>query len=177
MSIKDEAITFTLKKTIADLVSSEVKDNRAEIMDALLELHEATGAKSIAVKLPSGEQVATLTISQPSPREVVDEGRLLAWARDNRPDLIETIEHPAQDAWTEERINMEAWRRIDAQVVDGQLITAEGEQVDGVKVVTDSPRSFSVKYSKGGQGRVIDAWRSGELSTIEPGGTLPQIGA
>ena len=177
MSLKTEFLAFVLRKTIADMVASEVKSERGTRMEQLLDLHEDTGAKQVAVKLPSGEQVATLTITQPSPKQVVDESRLLAWCKENRPDLVETVDHPATEAWTEERVNAEAFRRIEADVVDGDWITADGEHIDGIRTVTDAPSSFSVKYSKGGQDRIIDAWRSGELSSIEPGGTLPQIGA
>lgn len=177
MSLKTDLLGFVLRKTIADLTAAIVKGERAEKLEQLLELHEDTGAKQVAVKLPSGEQVATLTIAQPSPKHRVDEGRLLAWCRENRPDLVETIEHPATEAWTEEKVTADALSKIDATVVDGDWITADGEQVDGVHTVTPDPSSFTVKYATGGQDRIIDAWRSGELAAINPGDPLPQIGA
>lgn len=171
-------LAFTLRKTIADLVADEVKAERGDVFDRLADLHADTGTKQVSVKLPNGDPVATLTITQPSAKEHVNPAALLAWARENRPDWIETIEHPAQEAWTEEKVNPAVARKAGLTVLsDGSVVTDDGEVVDGLTYTTPAPSSFSVKYADGGRDRVIDAWRAGDLAEVDPGNTLPQIGA
>lgn len=176
---KAQNLRFLLMKTIADLAKSLTDDERKNVQASLLELFEATDSKSFAVRIPGGEKVATFTLNEPSPKNKIDSEALLDWARTNRPDLVETVYHPATEAWQEQRLCVSAEAEIvrDFKLAGTSYITADGEPVVGIEYVpSGAPKSFTVRYEKGGQERVIEAWRDGELPGIDLGGSLPMIG-
>ena len=180
LTLKDRNLHFLQLKTLTDMVKTETDAGRAELMDILLAQFEDTGTKSFSVGIPGGEKVATFTIAEPKPGHKVYPDELLEWCKTNRPDLVETIEHPPVEAWTEHKLvdGIEKAITTDYKLARDTYITDEGEPVPGVEYIpAGTPKSFSVKYEKGGQERVIEAWRAGELGNIEPGKTLPQIGA
>ncbi|QIG57725.1 Ku-like dsDNA break binding protein [Arthrobacter phage Shoya] len=178
--LKDKNLRFLLMKTLADLVAAEVGDARGELMEDLLGQFDDLGVKSFTVKIPGAEKVATFTIAEPKPTTKVDGPTLLDWCRANRPELTKVIEHPAKEAWEEVVLADDALKVLsDELALAGEdFYTTDGEQVPGLKyVAAGRPKSFSVKYEKGGQDRVIQAWRDGDLAGIEPGRNLPSIGA
>lgn len=180
MNLKDRNLTFLLMKTLADLVKTETDTVRAELMDILLAQFNDTGTKSFSIQIPGAEKVATFTIAEPKPSHKVNSDELLAWCQANRADLVETLIHPAVEAWTEYRLRGDVEKVITSEykLAGDTYITDKGEPVAGVEYVpAGTPKSFSVRYEKGGQERVIEAWRAGELAGIEPGKNLPQIGA
>lgn len=180
MSLKTRNLGFLLRKTIADLVKGEVDAERADLMEALLAQYDETGTKSFTIQIPGAEKVATITIAEPKPAVKADPDALLEWCREHRPDMIRTVHHPAVEAWTEQTLAPEAAATLakEHSLAGTVYVTDEGEPVDGLEYVpAGRPKSFSVRYEKGGQARVIEAWKDGELSGIEAGDTLPQIGA
>ena len=83
-------------------------------------------------------------------------------------------------ARTEHRLRGDVEKVITSEykLAGDTYITDDGEPVAGVEYVpAGTPKSFTVRYAPGGQERVIEAWRSGELAGIEPGKNLPRIGA
>ena len=177
--LKDKNLRFLLMKTLADLVAAEVGDARGELMDDLLAQFDDLGVKSFTVKIPGAEKVATFTITEPKPTTKVDKDALLDWCVANRPDLVGVIAHPATEYWEEEVLTDDALKVLaDELALAGEdYFTPDGEMVPGLKyVAAGRPISFSVKYEKGGQDRVIQAWRDGDLAGIEPGRNLPSIG-
>jgi hypothetical protein len=181
MSLKTENLKFLLMKTLTDLVKSETDDARKQLMELLLEQYEDTGTKSFSVQIPGAEKVATFTLAEPKPTHKVDDAALLAWCLEHRPDLVETVEHEevVLEAWTEKRLAEGAAALVTSEykLAGTMYVTDEGEPVDGVEYVpAGTPKSFAVRYEKGGQERVVEAWRDGELAGIEPGKNLPQIG-
>jgi hypothetical protein len=180
-TLKEQNLRFLLMKTLTDMVKTETDAGRSELMEVLLEQFEETGTKSFSVGIPGAEKVATFTIAEPKPGHKVNEAELLEWCQENRPDLVETIEHPEMvlEAWTEHKLvdGTEKAITTDYKLAKDTYITEDGEPIPGVEYIpAGTPKSFTVRYEKGGQERVIEAWRSGELGTIEPGKTLPQIG-
>lgn len=170
---KEQRIAFILRKTLADYVAAEVKDERGTILDELLDLWEEHGVKQVSVNLPDGEAVATITLSQPSPStRITDDEAFIDWAEANYPEAVKTI--------TERKVDPALLKVIASEYAEsgGRHYTADGEEIPGVRTTTAAPSSFSVKYSKGDSSRqrVIEAWRSGELAGIDTGGTVPQIG-
>lgn len=174
MSLKQNNLQFVLKKTIADLVTDEVKQDRAERMQELLELFRDVGAEKFEVKLPDGQSVATISILKPKPKLAIKEYELMGWLEANGYEhLIETVTIPER---TEKRIPVDILDKIGAvETDDGEYVTPDGVPVDGAHVATPEPASFTVRYAKGGQHRIIDAWQAGELAGIDAGTTLPQI--
>lgn len=178
--LKDKNLRFLLMKTLADLVAGEVAESRGDLMDELLEQFEDLGVKSFSVKIPGAEKVATFTIAEPKPTTKVDGPALLDWVLANRPELTKDVEHPAREAWTETVLADDALKVLaeDAALLGEDYWTPDGEQIPGLKyVAAGRPKSFTVRYEKGGQDRVIQAWRDGDLGAIEPGANLPRIGA
>lgn len=174
MSLKNKNLQFVLKKTIADFVTDEVKEDRQERMEELLTMFRELGVDRFTVELPDGENVATISISKPKPKLQVSEGELMGWLEANGYEhLIETVTIPER---TEKNIPVDVLDQIGAIKTDGgEFVTEDGVPVDGAKEVTPEPSSFTVRYAKGGQHRIIDAWQAGELAEIDAGTTLPQI--
>lgn len=170
---KEDRLSFLLRKTIADYVTAEVKSERGDIFEDLIELYEEHGSKQVVVKLPDGEAVATLTIAQPKPKtSYKDMEALEAWVAETDPDAIETV--------TTTRISPEKLAELQktTTVVDGKHFTEDGEEVPGMVTTTEKPSSFTVKFQEGdtSRERLIEAWKQGELAGIDTGKTVPQLG-
>lgn len=175
ISMKDAALAFTLRKTVADRVVAEVKTERTALETRILARMKEEGVKQTIVTLPDGTPVATLTVAQPTRRTETDDAALLAWAKENHPEWVETIEHPAQEAWTEERIDAAALKAAKLRAANGGVfVTEDGEEVQGMTHHVPDPTSFSTKYADGGAQAVLDAYLSGELSDLPLGDTLPR---
>ena len=176
--MRDAALGFALRKTIGDRVTAEVKGERLDLQDRLLQRMRDEGVKQTQVSLPDGTPVATLTVSQPRPVvEAVDPEALLEWARENRPEWVETVEHEAVAAWTEHRLTPEALAGKGlTQAPGGTLVTADGEAVPGLRRTTPAVKSFAVKYADGGADALVEAWLGGELAAVDAGATLPTLG-
>lgn len=56
-----------------------------------------------------------------------------------------TVEHPAVEAWTEHRVDLDAVKAAKLATVDGQAVTEDGEVVEGITRRTPPPSSFAVK--------------------------------
>jgi hypothetical protein len=181
LTLKQRNLRFVLEKTVVDILKAEVDKNRANLMTDLLNIYDETGNKSFSVHIPGAEKVATITIAEPKPTTKVDDEALLAWCREHRPDLLEAVHHPAQEAWDEVKLRDTAAAELaKASKLAGTLyMTEDGELIDGIEYEpAGRPKSFTVRYEGGkdGQQRVIDAWKSGELAEITSN-VLPQIEA
>lgn len=180
MNLKDANLKFLLMKTLADLVKSEVDENRAELFPELMEQFEDNGVKSFTIKVPGAEKVATFTISEPKPATKVDTAALIQWCEANRPDLLTDVEHPPVEAWTQTVLAEGAEAEImkSCPLVGDKFYDENGAEVDGITYIpAGKPKSFTVRYEKGGQERVLQAWRDGDLASIDTGRNLPKIGA
>jgi hypothetical protein len=174
MSLKNNNLQFVLKKTIADFVTDEVKQDRQERMEELLAMFRELGVDRFTVELPDGQNVATISISKPKPKLQVSENELMGWVEANGYEhLIETVVIPERE---HKKLPVDVLEQIGAiKTDDGEFVTPDGVPVDGAREVTPEPSSFTVRYAKGGQHRIIDAWQAGELAGIDAGTTLPQI--
>lgn len=169
---KEDRLAFLLRKTIADFVATEVKDERAQIFEDLIGRYDEDGTKQLVVTLPGGEAIATLTIAQPTPKTTVkDESALLDWVAESDPAAIEEV--------TTRRVSRMKLAELEknTEVIDGDHYTADGEQVPGLVTTTAKPSSFSVKYQGGdkARARLVQAWKQGELATLDTGNTLPAL--
>lgn len=169
---KEQRLAHLLRKTVADFAKAEVEAERRDIFADLMTKYDEDGIKQIVIKLPDGEPLATFTISQPKPKTAVtDDGALIEWAQENRPELVETV--------TTVRLRGDAVKTLSAETteVEGEHITDDGETVPGLRTTTAAPSSFTVKYSDGDESRcrLLEAWKSGELSALDTGETLPAL--
>jgi hypothetical protein len=181
-TFKERNLGFLLLKTLADVVKTEQEAGRAAILPALLDNYRETGSKTVSIHIPGAEKVAQFTLAEPKPGHKVDESDLLRWCEWHRPDLVEEIEHPAVEAWTERKLRADVEKVIpkEYKLAGNTYITDDGEPVEGVIYVPAAePKSFTVTYEGGKEGvkRVIEAYRGGELANITPGNSIPQIGA
>lgn len=179
LSLKQAAESLAVVKTLADALNDEVKDRRAALTKRLVSEYIAEGTTKRAVKLPDGTTVAHVILTEPSAKtDATDTEALIEWASTNAPDLVETVEHPATEAWTETVVNPKALNKFletAKATADGAIITEAGEIVPGViHVPAPTPSSFSVRYTKGGDattdplagGRrmILDALDAGQIS-------------
>lgn len=178
MSLKTDNLRFVLQKTILDLVKDEVDAERAKRVEALVARFHEEGTDRFVVTLPDGESVAAISLVKPKPKLAVNQAELIGWLETNGlGDLVQEVEIPAR---TEKQLPVDILEKIGAtEIEDGTYVTADGVPVDGAKTIYSDPSSVRVAYTNKaeGQQRIIDAWRDGELAGIEPGNTLPEIGA
>lgn len=193
MSLKENLLRTALMGAMASVVKDINDGQRKKLLDELLAQYRETGNKSYSVALPSGDKAATLTLNESKPEtRVADEEAFHAWCETNRPDLLETVEHPAvpawsqiighpaTEAWTETRVLPAAAAHIvkDYKLAGDVYITAEGEPVDGVTYTPAlEPNKFTLTYTAKDRGlSVVQAWRDG-LIPLELDPNLPQVGA
>ena len=166
--IRDVLTSHALRKLVADHIYASIKEEKKAVMDRLVADAAASGATTwtIAVTDVDGEthQIAKATLAQSKPSiRVTDQDDLVAWLEEQRPDLVETIEHPATEAWTEKRVAAHTPDALLAKFKpvadeDGtrRLITDDGEFVPGVTYNSaPAPSSYTMTWGgKGSPGKV-----------------------
>jgi hypothetical protein len=180
-TFKERNLGFLLLKTLADVVKTEQEAGRAAVLPALLENYRETGSKTVVIHIPGAEKVAQFTLAEPKPSHKIDAEELLRWCEWHRPDLVEEIEHPAVEAWTERKLRADVEKVISKEynLATNAYINDDGEEVEGITYVPAAePKSFTVSYEGGKEGvkRIIEAYLAGELPNITPGAALPAIG-
>lgn len=182
MSLRESNLRLALTKAIADTIAEHLVEMRQEHFEALLEQYTENGIKQFSVKLPDGTKAATVTLSeQKAVYEVTDAAKFLDWARAKRPEAIETIQVPAQEAYEYDQVNKRAEERL-LKSLDHQgdlpFDAVTGEIVEGVTYrPAGRPKSFSIRFETDGRAKVLDAWRVGDLAEIAGTDVLPRITA
>jgi predicted component of type VI protein secretion system len=162
MSLKDDAITVAVLKTLRDTVDAQYQAARQRVLDGLRTARGELGLKSTRVSLPDGTPVATVTLVDPAPAVVVDDDEAFtAWVAKNYPTEVQT------------RVEVRAsWRRDFLARLDASSdLVADprtGEVVSGLKAVPAAePRSFNLRLMPGGTEEIAAAWRRGALDVRE----------
>lgn len=181
LNIKDETLRTALMGAMATVVKDVNEEQRKKVLAQLVEQYKETGNKSWTVQLPSGDKVATLTLNESKAEPAVtDADALLEWCRVHRPELVETVEHPPVEGWTETRLTGAAVAHIleDANLAGTDYVTPDGELVEGLEFKpAPDPSKFTLTYSAKDRGlSVVKAWREGFIP-IELSPSLPRIGA
>lgn len=193
MTLKESLLRTTVMGAMATVVKDINDALRKNLLDELLTQYRETGNKSYSVSLASGDKAATLTLNESKPEtRITDQAAFHTWCVENRPDLLETIEHdavpawsqviehPATEAWTEVRVLPAAAAHVtkDYKLAGDVYVTGEGEPVNGVEYVpAPEPSKFTLTYAAKDRGlSVVQAWRDG-LVPIELDVNLPQVGA
>lgn len=193
MSLRDKNLRIALLKAFVDAIEDELKRERETHRDELVTRYDDEGTKSFDVKLPDGVKVATISLSIPkASTEISDGDALMAWAKENAPELLTVVEHPgtpavrvpAKPPWTEHQFNL---REVNALIdrlepVDsanpGPVVDPDtGQIVDGVThTPAAAPKSYSVRYTDTGRADLARAYRSGALGEVVAGTPLAIIG-
>lgn len=179
MNLKDQKLRAAVLGSLLNIVKDANEEERKTLLDALVADYVETGNKSSTISLPSGDKVATLTLNESKPETVItDRGQFMDWCRNNRPDLIEVVHHPAVEAWEETAIRSTAAARLadDYKVAGDMYLTPEGEPVDGVEYrLPKAPSKFTLSYTAKDRGAsLVEAWRDGQLG-VELGPQFPQL--
>ena len=176
MTIKQQTLRTAVMKALSDALADAMKSERADLFDALVDFHEATGAKSLDVSLPDGTKVATvaLTVSTGGPR-VADSAAFTAYVADRYPQAIYVPPATAvvSQQWTEQLF---AEGRVDgSDLYDPRT----GEVVPGVEVSEGGkPKTFSVRFESkklDGRAAIASAWVDGQLTDSLPDFVSPAL--
>ncbi|MEE1838143.1 hypothetical protein [Streptomyces sp. SP17KL33] len=160
-----EAAMTALHKTIGD----DLNGMRAAMQQDL----EALGGERMAAKLPDGTKVASITLSNPTPKPAItDEAAFVRFVEDIAPGEVMTVKVVRPAFVTKLFEDME--KRGSAEIIDpdnGEII-----EVEGVEMKTRAA-SHSVTFEKNGREALAAAWRAGLLNHIEGLPQLPAGGA
>lgn len=180
MTLKEETLRTALMGAIAAAVKDGNDEQRRKILDQLLVEYRESGNKSFSVFNLDGDKVAAITLNESKPETVItDPDGFLDWCREHRPDLVEVVEHPPVEGWSETRVKPSAVAHVveDYKLAGDTYLTVDGEPVDGVEYRSPAePSKFTLSYSARDRGAsLVAAWRQGALP-VDLGPSLPQLG-
>jgi hypothetical protein len=170
MSLRDAAAREAYLKTLLDVVNDAYKEARAETQQLLDGAAEETGARQVAVTLPDGPDIATVSLSSgESAAKVIDDEKFTAWVRETFPSEIERrFVTEVREAFTKKLLaeltaaGGTEWADPDSGVI---------HDVPGVAIAPARARTHAVRFKKDGREQVMTAWREGRLATV----ALPQL--
>lgn len=183
-----ETPLLTLARGIAtltalrDVVDAAIKAKRAEHTERCLEIYREKGTPTWHVKATAeGPNAAIYTVPVPKPViSVTDRAALLAWAKTERRELVETVHVAAVAEHDEERLAGKALTAyLDGlkMLPSGAMLDMEtGEIVPGAEHKSAPPKSVSLRFPGDGREEFVSAWRDGLLDLEVRGADLPQIG-
>ncbi|MFF5495735.1 hypothetical protein [Streptomyces aquilus] len=174
-SLRELATQEAVLKLLAERVAAAQKDVKARTQRALDAAQKRDGTERVGAYLPTGEQVATISLRKGETGPVVtDEEALARWVRQTWPD----------EEWTETRIvrTVKPWRLAEmlaemdaagaAKLVD--KTTGEVLDVPGVVIKPTRARTHGITWRAGGKEQTAEAWRTGvlaqQLAAITAGG-------
>jgi DNA primase len=172
MNLKEAAAREAALKTLLDVVEAEYKAARAATRTALEAAAETTGVRQVAVSLPDGPDVATVSLSSgEAAAKVVDEDAFTTWVRDNYATEVErkfvtTVRRSFADRLLKEMTAAGAAEYADPE-------TGVIHEVPGVAIAPARARTHSVRFKKDGRAQVMQALREGDLIAA----VLPELTA
>lgn len=172
MSLKEAAAREAYLKTLLDVVNDAYKEARAETQQLLDTAAEETGARQVAVTLPDGPDIATVSLaSGEAAAKVVDEDKFTAWVIENFGSEIERKFVTTVRAAFADRLLKEMTATGSAEWADPG--TGVIHEVPGVAIAPARARTHSVRFKKEGRDQVMAAWRDGRLVNV----ALPELTA
>jgi hypothetical protein len=164
-SLRDLALEEAALDLLAARVAAAKKDVRARMQTALDGAAARDGVERVAAELPSGEQVATISLRRGETGPVItDEEALARWLRQTFPD----------QEWTETRIvrTVKPWKLAELvaqmEAIGAPKIPhpATGEVLEppGVIWKPTRARTHALTWRKGGKEATAEAWRTGTLA-------------
>jgi hypothetical protein len=172
MSLKDAAAREAYLKTLLDVVNDAYKEARNETQKLLDEAAQETGARQVAVALPGGPDIATVSLaSGEAAAKVIDEEKFTAWVRENFASEIERrFITEVREAFAK-KLLAELTAAGSTEWADPE--TGVIHEVPGVAIAPARARTHSVRFKKDGREQVMHAWREGQLTAA----ALPELTA
>ncbi|MFJ2196926.1 hypothetical protein [Streptomyces violaceusniger] len=176
-SLRDLAIEEAALDLLAARVAAAKKDVRARTQAALDAAAKRDGVERVGAILPTGEQVATVSLRKGTVGPVVvDEEAFARWVAARWPEQ--------RQEFTETRIvrTVKEWRAaelvaqmaaLDLSIGPGQSTraamwadpdTGELVEIPGVLIKPTSARTHTLTWRKGGKDATAKAWRTGTLA-------------
>lgn len=172
MSLKEAAAREAYLKTLLDVVNDAYKEARNETQRELDKAAEETGARQVAVTLPNGPDIATVSLSSGKvAAKVVDEDEFTAWVVANFGTEVERrFVTTVRKAFTD--------RLLKEMTATGSTEWADPEtgvihEVPGIAIAPARARTHSVRFKSDGRDKVMQAWRDGRLVGV----ALPELTA
>jgi len=172
MTLKEAAAREAALKTLLDVVKDEYEQARQATRAALEAADAEAGIRQVAVSLPDGPDIATVSLSSGSAEaRVVDEEAFAAWVRDRYPSEVERRFVTSVRAPFARQLLSELTAAGTTEYADPE--TGVIDQVPGVAIAPARSRTHSVRFKKDGREQVMRAWREGRLTAA----VLPQLTA
>jgi hypothetical protein len=172
MSLREAATREAVLKTLLDAVKTEYDAARTETQTLLDKAAEETGTRQVAVAIPDGPDIATVSLSSgEAAAKVTDSEAFTAWVRDNFASEIKRVFVTTVQPAFEKKLLAEMTAAGKPEWVDES--TGVVHEVPGVALAPSRARTHSVRFKKDGRGQVMAAWRTGRLSGV----VLPELAA
>lgn len=172
MNLKEAATREAALKTLLDTVKAAYDDARKETRAALESAGQESGIRQVAVGLPGGPDVATVSLSAGSAEaRVVDEEAFTAWVIANYGSEIERKFVTVVRLAFVDRLLKEMTAAGGTEWADPE--TGVIHEVPGVAFAATKARTHSVRFKKDGRDKVMQAWREGRLTAA----VLPELTA
>lgn len=172
MNLKEAAAREAALKTLLDTVKDAYDDARKDTRAALEAAAETTGVRQVAVALPDGPDIATVSLSSgEAAARVADEETFKAWVLANYSSEIErrfvtTVRQAFVDRLLKEMTAAGSTEWADPE-------TGVIHDVPGVAIAPARARTHNVRFKKDGRQQVMQAWREGRLTAA----VLPELTA
>ncbi|HZX39705.1 MAG TPA: hypothetical protein VFF37_15500 [Streptomyces sp.] len=172
MSLRDAAAREAYLKTLLDFVNDAYKEARAETQTLLDTAAEETGTRQVAVTLPDGLDIATVSLSAgEGAAKVTDPEKFKAWVLENYGSEIKREFVTSVQPAFEKKLLAEMTAAGGTEWPDPE--TGVIHEVPGVEITASRARTHAVRFKKDGRDQVMAAWREGRLATV----ALPQLTA
>lgn len=172
MSLKEAAAREAYLKTLLDVVNDAYKEARTETQNLLDTEAEKTGTRQVAVTLPDGPDIATVSLSAgEGAAKVTDPDKFKAWVLENYGTEIKREFVTSVQPAFEKKLLAEMTAANSTEWADAE--TGVIHDVPGVEIAPARSRTHAVRFKKDGRDQVMTAWREGRLATV----ALPQLTA
>lgn len=170
MSLKEAAAREAYLKTLLDVVNDAYKEARTETQSLLDIAAEETGTRQVAVTLPDGPDIATVSLSAgEGAAKVTDPEKFKAWVLENYASEIKREFVTSVQPAFEKKLLAELTAAGGTEWPDPE--TGVIHDVPGVEIAASRARTHAVRFKNEGRERVMAAWREGRLATV----ALPQL--
>ncbi|WP_406123087.1 hypothetical protein OHQ89_12750 [Streptomyces canus] len=172
MSLKEAAAREAYLKTLLDVVDDAYKAARAETRLHLDKAAEETGTRQVAVTLPDGPDIATVSLSAgEGAAKVTDPEKFKAWVLENYGSEIKREFVTSVQPAFEKKLLAEMTAAKSTEWADKE--TGVVHEVPGVEIAPARARTHNVRFKKDGRDKVMAAWRDGRLVNV----ALPELTA